>query len=88
MSLDRPKKDLPEINKNPFQKEEDKLDKTAGGSKLFKGDKVRGIAVCQDCNFPRIIATMSQLISRGLGLSKTDQKKRLDELEAFKDLYV
>ena len=55
---------------------------------MFKGDKVRDIAVCQDCNFPRIIAAMSQLNSRGLGLSKTEQKKRLDELETFKDSYV
>ena len=28
MSFDRVKKKLPEVNKNPFQKEEDKLDKT------------------------------------------------------------
>ena len=55
---------------------------------MFKGDKVRDIAVCQDCSFPRIITAMSQLNSRGLGLSKTDQKKRLNELETFKDSYV
>ena len=55
---------------------------------MFKCNKVRDIAACQDCNFPQIIAVMSQLNSQGLEISKTEQKKRLDELETFKDSCV
>ena len=51
---------------------------------MFKDKKVRDIAVCQDCNFLQIITAMFQLNRQGLGLSKTEQKERFNELETCK----
>ena len=78
LSFNQLKKELPPLDRDPFQAEETKADKKAdndaGGSKLFKGQKVRDIAICNNCDFPRAIFSMRQLKSRALNLSQQGQK--------------
>ena len=92
MSFDQLKKELPPLDKDPFQAEETKADKkaddAAGGTKLFKGDKVRDIAICNGCNFPRAIFSMHQLKSKKLKLTSQEQNKRLQQLKQFKENYT
>ena len=92
LSFEQLKKELPKLDGDPAQSKEDKEDKKAdtdaGGSNLFKGQKVRDIVPCTECQFPRCIYSMYKLNSSNLGLSKSQQKKRLDELDKFKDTYL
>ena len=85
-------KELPNKDSHPFQCAQAKADKssddTAGGSKLFKGDKVRDIAICKNCNFGRAIYSMWKINSTQQGLSKREQQKRLKDLETFKESYL
>ena len=86
------KKELPELDGNPAQSQEDKNDKKsdaeAGGSNLFKGQKVRRVTQCNGCQFPRCVYSMYAINSSKMGLSRTQQKKLLDELDKFTDSYV
>ena len=85
-------KELPNKDSHPFQCAQAKADKssddTAGGSKLFKGDKVRDIAICNNCNFGRAIYSMWKINSTQQGLSKQEQQKGLKDLETFKESYL
>ena len=92
MTFDNLMKELPAKDSNPFQCAEAKADKEnddkAGGVTLYKGDKVRDIAICNKCNFRRTIYSMWKLNSKQQQLSKCQQKKRLEDLETFKESYV
>ena len=92
LSFEQLKKELPKLDGDPAQSKEDKEDKKAdtdaGGSNLFKGQKVRDIVPCTECQFPRCIYSMYKLNSSILGLSKSQQKKCLDELDKFKDTFI
>ena len=91
MTFDDLMKQLPAKDSNPFQRAEAKADKNnddeAGGSKLFKGDKVCDIVICNKCNFSRAIYSMLKINSKQQHLSKRQQKERLEDLESFKESY-
>jgi len=92
VSFDQLKKELPTLDSHRYEtdivKKNAKADKDAGGSKLFKGTKVHGVAKCANCEKPRPIYSMHKLSSTKNNLSTTQQKKKLDDLESFKEKYV
>jgi len=92
MTLNELKKELPKLEKHRFETEIVKnnveADRKAGGSKLFKGSNVRDVATCGECQHPRPIYSLHSLTSSKNNLSSTQQKKKLDELESFKEKYV
>ena len=65
-------KELHHKDSHPFQCAQAKADKssddTTGGSKLFKGDKVCDIAICNNCNFDRTIYSIWKINCTQQGL--------------------
>jgi hypothetical protein len=81
---------LPSIGKHPFESEEvkkhNKADTKAGGTKLFKDERVRDVVECSNCSKPCCIYSLYSLNSKQhYNLSKDQQKGKLAELELFKD---
>jgi len=92
MTMDDLKKELPKLETHRYEtdivKKNVEADKVAGGSKLFKGSNVRDVATCGECQHLRPIYSMHSLTSSKNNLSSVQQKKKLDELELFKEEYV
>ena len=92
MNFEKLKAELPKKDKGVFlsdaTKADQKADADAGGSDLFKGSKVRDIARCTMCSFPRIIVSKSALNKRTPKLSQKEKKQLLNQLEDFKGEYV
>eukprot|EP00957_Ditylum_brightwellii_P131683 10043126-Ditylum_brightwellii.AAC.1 len=63
-------------------------DSEAGGAKLFKGNKICDVATCKNCNKPRPIYTMHALKSQRHNLTLEQKKKRLDDLDLFKEEFI
>eukprot|EP00957_Ditylum_brightwellii_P064583 4900826-Ditylum_brightwellii.AAC.1 len=78
MTLVMLKKELPKLDKHWFEtdivKKNAAVDSEAGGSKLFKGDKVHDVAACKNRNKP--------------SLTPEQKKKRLDDLDLSKEEFV
>ena len=65
-----------------------KADANAGGSELFKGEKVRDITECTSCSIPRTISSKHALHNRKPKLSWKEKTKLQNQLEKFKETYV
>ena len=92
MNFEKLKAELPKKDKGAFvsdaTKADRKADADAGGSDLFKGAKVRDIATCTMCSFPRIIVSKNALNKRTPKLSRKEKKELLNQLEDFKGEYI
>lgn len=60
-------------------------DKDAGGSDLFKGQHVRAVVECYNCNKPRCIYGKYSFTGSVLKLSMEERVKRETELEQFQE---
>jgi len=75
-------------NLSKVEQEDKKADKEAGGSTLFKGEKVRDAVKCVQCSFPRSIYSMNTLNNRTPRLSREEKKTLMSDLENFKETYI
>ena len=71
-----------------FERKDKEADAKAGGSSLFKGEKVRDVVKCTRCDFPRAIYSMHALYNRTPRLPNKEKKIILQKLEDFKETYV
>ena len=92
MTFDQLKAELPTLDKHPYEsdivQEKADADKDAGGSSLFKGERVRDVATCITCDKVRCIYGMYSERKVGRNLSKNQMEKRMSKLEAFKEDFV
>ena len=89
MDFERLKAELPQVDSHPLDTADKKMrdiaDVAAGGTKLFKGERVREVVVCSGCSKVRCIYSLYALQSKHNKLSKNAQKEKLAQLEAFKN---